>query len=577
MLKIIKDLNFVLTKKQKLYLVFIYFAAFIVSILEIASIGSMVGFITVLSKPIVLIEKIPIDQLRIFLLNLDNKTIALYASISLVVIFLFKNIFLFCFYYAESQINKNLTVDISKNVLRSILNKPYIFHTLNNPATSITAITNIVNRSMSYIFSNLLFFREILTMFFLMIALLFFNTKISIITFTLLIFATWLFYFIIKEKMRILGAKTNRYEENTLKYLKEAFSYIKLIKLFNKNEFWVKKFFIQKNRLHSAQVISYLIGRAPKIILELFSVIAIVIIFMSFISDGRQIEDVLPILTLIVLVVIRSLPGFININLCINNINYNHKAITETLSILVKNKNEQKLNQDLIFEKNNLKLENIELKNIIYSYNNNAKILNDVSFKISKGEIVGINGVTGSGKTTLVDIILGLLRANKGEVLINNELINEKTFSNFNVGYVPQDTYLSDDSIAENIAFSLNKDDIDYIRIKEVIYESNLTNFIDNLPDKENTLVGEGGIRLSGGQKQRLGLARALYNNPNLLILDEATSSLDYGTEKKIIDEIVKLKKDRIIIMIAHRINTLDNCDNIITIKDGKINSSTKF
>tara|TARA_B100000795_G_scaffold267937_1_gene253796 strand:- start:909 stop:2645 length:1737 start_codon:yes stop_codon:yes gene_type:complete len=577
MLKIIKDLNFVLSKKQKVYLIFIYFAAFIVSILEIASIGSMVGFITILSKPIALIEKIPVETLRLSLLSLDNKTIAVYASTTLVVIFLFKNIFLFCFYYAESQINKNLTVDISKNVLRSILNKPYIFHTLNNPATSITAITTIVGRSMSYIFSNLLFFREVLTMFFLMTALLFFNTKISIITFALLIFATWLFYFIIKEKMRTLGAKTNRYEENTLKYLKEAFSYIKLIKLFNKNEFWVKKFFIQKNRLHSTQVISYLIGRFPRIILELFSVITIVIIFMSYIKDGRQIEDVLPILTLIVLVVIRSLPGFININLSINSINYNHKAIIETLSILVESKNNKQLNQNLIQKKNILELRNIELKNITYSYNDSATILKDVSLKISKGEIIGINGVTGSGKTTLIDIMLGLLKTNKGEVLINNEVINEKTFNNLKVGYVPQDTYLSDDSIAENIAFSLNKNDIDYDRVQKVIHESNLTEFINSLPDKDSTLVGEGGIRLSGGQKQRLGLARALYNNPNLLILDEATSSLDYDTERKIISEIVKLKKDRIIIMIAHRINTLENCDNIITIKSGKISSQIEL
>ena len=571
MLKIIKDLNFVLSKKHKLNLVFLYFAAFIVSILEIASIGSMVGFITVLSKPIVLIEKIPIEALKLFLLNMDDKTIALYASTTLVIIFLFKNIFLFCFYYAESLINKNLTVDISKKVFRSILNKPYIFHTLNNPANSITAITAIVGRSVAYIIGNLLFFREMLTMFFLMVALLFVNIEASIIIFSLLIFATLLFYFIIKNKMKILGAKTNMYEKNTLKYLKEAFSNIKLIKLFNKNEFWVKKFFIQKNRLHSTQVVSYLIGRSPKIILELFSIITIVLIFMSFINDGKKIEDVLPILTLIILVVIRSLPGFININLCINNINFNHNAVTETLAILVQDKNNEKLNKNFTQKNSALELKNIELKNISYSYNDNTKILNDVSLKISKGEILGINGVTGSGKTTLVDLILGVLKADKGEVLINSEISNEKTFNDLRVGYVPQDTYLSDDSIAANIAFSLHENDIDHDKIQKVIYESNLTEFINSLPQKENTLVGEGGVRLSGGQKQRLGLARALYNNPNLLILDEATSSLDYETERKIINEIVKLKKDRIIIMIAHRVNTLENCDNIITIKAGKL------
>ncbi|WP_415299682.1 ABC transporter ATP-binding protein [Candidatus Pelagibacter sp. Uisw_134_02] len=571
MFKIIKDLNSILNKKQKLYLIFIYFSAFIVSLLEVASIGSLVGFITMLSNPIFLIEKIPLETLRLILLSMDKSAIAIYASVTLVVIFLFKNIFLFLFYYAESHINKNLTVDFCKNVLRSILNKPYIFHTLNNPANSITSSTAIVRRSMTYIFSNLVLFREVLTMLFLMTTLLFFNAKLSIITFALLIFFTLLFYFFIKEKMKILGAKANRYEENILRYLKETFSSIKLIKLSNKNEFWIKRFFIQNNRLYSAHVISYLIGRSPKIILELFSVTTIVIIFMSFVLAGKQIEDVLPILTLIVLIVIRSIPGFININLSINNINYNHKAIIETLSILIEDKNKKRLNQNLIPNKEILELNNIELKNISYSYNDNAKIFDNVSFKISKGEIVGISGVTGSGKSTLVDIILGLLKVNKGEVLINNTKINENTFNNLRIGYVPQDTYLSDESIAANIAFSLESDDIDFDEIQRVLHEASLTEFVNGLPDKENTLIGEAGVRLSGGQKQRLGLARALYNNPSLLILDEATSSLDYKTEEKIIKEIIKLKKNKIIIMIAHRVNTLENCDKIFTVKDGKV------
>ena len=571
MFKIIKDLNSILNKKQILYLIFIYFSAFIVSLLEVASIGSLVGFITMLSNPIFLIEKIPLETLRLILLSMDKSAIAIYASVTLVVIFLFKNIFLFLFYYAESHINKNLTVDFCKNVLRSILNKPYIFHTLNNPANSITSSTAIVRRSMTYIFSNLVLFREVLTMLFLMTTLLFFNAKLSIITFALLIFFTLLFYFFIKEKMKILGAKANRYEENILRYLKETFSSIKLIKLSNKNEFWIKRFFIQNNRLYSAHVISYLIGRSPKIILELFSVTTIVIIFMSFVLAGKQIEDVLPILTLIVLIVIRSIPGFININLSINNINYNHKAIIETLSILIEDKNKKRLNQNLIPNKEILELNNIELKNISYSYNDNAKIFDNVSFKISKGEIVGISGVTGSGKSTLVDIILGLLKVNKGEVLINNTKINENTFNNLRIGYVPQDTYLSDESIAANIAFSLESDDIDFDEIQRVLHEASLTEFVNGLPDKENTLIGEAGVRLSGGQKQRLGLARALYNNPSLLILDEATSSLDYKTEEKIIKEIIKLKKNKIIIMIAHRVNTLENCDKIFTVKDGKV------
>ena len=151
------------------------------------------------------------------------------------------------------------------------------------------------------------------------------------------------------------------------------------------------------------------------------------------------------------------------------------------------------------------------------------------------------------------------------------EELNKKSYENINIGYVPQDTYISDDTIEENIGFNINKKDIDPTKIKEAIKSSNLDDFINNLPEKVNTYIGEDGVRISGGQKQRIGLARALYDDPNLLILDEATSALDNETEASIINEITKLKKDKIIIMIAHRLNTLKNCDKIITVKDKKI------
>ena len=211
------------------------------------------------------------------------------------------------------------------------------------------------------------------------------------------------------------------------------------------------------------------------------------------------------------------------------------------------------------------------MKNLSFSYNEDYKILEDVSFDIFKGQIIGINGTTGSGKSTLVDLILGLLKPNKGQILLNGEELNKKSYENINIGYVPQDTYISDDTIEENIGFNINKKDIDPTKIKEAIKSSNLDDFINNLPEKVNTYIGEDGVRISGGQKQRIGLARALYDDPNLLILDEATSALDNETEASIINEITKLKKDKIIIMIAHRLNTLKNCDKIITVKDKKI------
>ena len=572
MLNIIKGLSKILNRKQKLYLTFIYLSAFLMSALDTIGVGSLVGFVAVISYPETMVQKIPFDSIKFLLLELDNQTIMIYASLLIVLIFVVKNLIFFSIYYIESQIQKNINVDLSKRVFSSFLSKPYIFHTLNSPISSINTILPVTNRSMQYIFSTLMFSREALTILFLMGALFFIeDTRVFSVIFIFFGSLSFIFNFFSKKKIKNFGSKTNIYEEETLGYLNRAFSYIKLIKLFNTNEFWIRKFFIQKNRLHSYQVLSQLLSKIPKIILEITAVATIVTIFLSLIIVGeKQVEDMLPTLSFIVLIIVRCIPAFNNLNQSLNTMHFSKPSINRILQFLIDDKNNPNVNK-ILNNKKTVQVEKIEIKNLFFSYNKESKILEDVSFKIFKGQTIGINGKTGSGKSTLVDLILGLLKPDNGEVLINNEKINENSFENISIGYVPQDTYISDDTIKENIAFSLDNKDIDEIKVKKVIKSANLESFIANLPDRELTYIGEDGVRISGGQKQRIGLARALYDDPEILILDEATSALDYETEETIINQITKLKENKIIIMIAHRLNTLKNCDQIITIKDKKI------
>jgi len=571
MLSIIKDLRKILDKKQKISLILIFLSAFLMSALETLSVSTLVGFIAIIATPEVVLNLIPINSLKIFLLGLDQNTLVIYSAILIISVFFIKNLIFLILYYIEVKIRKNLNVDISKRVFAAFLKKPYIFHTLTSPVSSINTILPVTNRAVQYIFSFLTFFREGLTIFFLMGTLLFIDTKTYSVIFLLFGIISFLFNFFSKRKTNLFGGKTNMSEEKTLGYLNKAFSYIKLIKLFNSNDFWVKKFFIEKSRLHRYQAISYLLSRLPKIILEITGVSTIVLIFIfSIVVGNKELEEVLPFLTLIVLIIVRCLPAFANLNQSLNVMNYNDKSIVRVLEILTEGAVDTDI-QKYISKEKIVQLEKIEIKNLSFSYNKHSEILEDISFDIIKGQIIGINGTTGSGKSTLVDLILGLLKSNKGQILINNEEINKKSYENINIGYVPQDTYISDDTIKENIAFNLEEKDIDSAKVKRAIENSNLYNFINSLPEKENTYIGEDGVRISGGQKQRIGLARALYDDPELLILDEATSALDYETEASIINEITKLKKDKIIIMIAHRLNTLKNCDKIITIKNKKI------
>jgi ATP-binding cassette, subfamily B, bacterial PglK len=572
MLNNIQDLNKILSKRQKIYLVFMYLSAFLMSLLETIGVGSLVGFIVLLSEPIAMVEKIPFDSIKLILLELNSKTITIYASILIILVFLFKNIIFFIIFYFDSKINKNLNVDLSKRVFSSFLKNPYIFHTLNSPVSLINTISPMTHRAVNYIFSWLVFAREALTIIFLLGALIIVEDT-RFYSFIFIFFGTisYVFNYFSKKKIKLIGNKTNFYEEETLGYLHRAFSYIKLIKLFNTNEYWIRKFFIRKNRLLDNQMLSQLLSKIPKIILEIVAVTTVILIFLSLsLLDGRNIEDMLPIYSFITLIIIRCIPAFNNLNVSLNAINYTKPSFEKIIKLLIEDKNKPSVVSSLD-NKTKISVEKIEAKNLSFSYNKNSKILENISFKISKGQIIGINGKTGSGKSTLVDLILGLLKPDSGQILVNDQKINENSFENISIGYVTQDTYISDDTIHENIAFSVDNENIDQNKINKAKKNANLDNFINDLPDQGDTYIGESGVRISGGQKQRIGLARALYNNPEILILDEATSALDYETEEKIINEIIKLKEKKIIIMIAHRLNTLKNCDQIITIKDKKI------
>ena len=215
----------------------------------------------------------------------------------------------------------------------------------------------------------------------------------------------------------------------------------------------------------------------------------------------------------------------------------------------------------------------LELKNIFFRYDiSQEDILKNLNFEINKGESIGIKGESGAGKSTLIDIILGLLDPSEGGIFINVVERNESNLNwGENVGYVPQNVFLLDDSIEKNIALGIPENKIDSVKILSAIKSAQLNNFINSLPLGVKSVVGERGVRLSGGQRQRIGIARALYNDPDIIILDEATSALDSGTEASFMDVIYALKGEKTILIVAHRLSTLSNCDKIFTIKDGKI------
>ena len=569
MRSVYKHVNYLTTKKQKFYLFLIFIFAVLIGLIETLSISSLVGFIAIVSEPQTVAEKIPVDSIRNYILSLDVKTLAINASIILITIFLIKNITLILFHYCEARVMKNLYLKLSREIFNIYLLMPYRFHKDQNPAILVNTVIGETKRVSDFIVNLIIIFRETITLILLITLMLITSFKLAALLFLTMGITSLFFHKAIATRVKRYGVQVRINAEKTLKNLMESISSIKILKLINKNEFFIKSVFKEMNQREKIVINFNIIGKLPRLVFEVLAVSVVAGLLLFILLDKNSIKESIPILSLVVLIILRTLPAFININTNLNNTRFHFPSL-EKIATIKENFSKSQFGNNKIFATKKLNITNIDVKNLSYKYDA-KEILSDISYKFTKNKIYGIKGESGSGKTTFIDLILGLLKPSSGKILINNTDLNRDiAFSGSYASYVPQEVYLTDTSIAENIAFGLKYDDIDFDKLNEILIKSKLFEFVNDLPEGYNTIVGEKGIKISGGQKQRIGIARALYVDTEIIVFDEATSSLDYQTEEKIINEIQKFKKDKIIFIVAHRLKTLEICDEVITLSNGK-------
>ena len=572
MKSIFHNLNAILNKKQKNYLIILVVFSIILGLVETISIGSLVGFIIFISEPEMISQKIPLPIIKDFILSLEINKLAFFSSIILILIFLFKNLFLLFFYFFQEKVVKNIYINLAKNIFGLYLLLPYSFHINQNPSVTINSINGETKRVTDFIVNVSLIFKESLTVCFLFILMIVADFKIAGLIFIMMILTTITFYKSIANKIKDVGIKVRIKSEKILQKLTESISSIKIIKLTDKNDFFVQNVFREMAKKQNNEIMFRVIGKLPRLILEILAVIVIVAILFLFLFQNLDIKESIPILSLVTLIILRTLPAFANINTNLNSLRFNIKSV-ENISNL-KNKFKTESQEIADNHKNKIQVQKIQVKNLSFKYGQ-KDILKDIDLDFVKGNIYGFKGESGVGKTTFIDLILGLLTPSKGNILINgNDILEKKILGKNYASYVPQEIYLNDNSIAENIAFGLKYKEINFKKISSILEKVELSNYINSLPEGFNTIVGDKGVKLSGGQRQRIGLARALYDEGSLLVLDEATSALDLDTEGKIISEIEKLKENKIIFLVAHKSQALEVCDKIITIKDSKVSFS---
>jgi ATP-binding cassette subfamily C protein len=506
--------------------------------------------------------------------GIDNITKLIFLTI---VIFTFK-FFLYVFFAKfEVIFYRDLKSHFSNNVFNSYLNRDYLFFLNSNSAIITRNIINESENAVQFVICSLTLCKEILLVFVISLMLILYDPITSSLSLLLILLVTYLFYLFTHRTLSTISTKRIMAIGTLYKIINETFSLIKEIKILAKEKMFFNKF--NESRNYFDQQISErdFITKLPKIFFEYLAIIALSSFMLYFIFSGKAKDDLFVILSLVAVAVARLMPSFSQISgslthfgsykesfLILKNETFNFNKLKKTQNNLI-NYVDNLGNSEIIFNKvsyDYLLDENKKDKN----FDSRLPVIKNVSFEIKKGEFIGIIGKSGSGKSTLINLILGLLAPKQGNIKINN--------SPDKVGYVPQDIYLIDDTLKANIALGYKDDEIDLLRIHEIIKDCELETFVQGKKSGLDLILGDKGIRISGGEKQRVGLARTLYENKNIIIFDEATSSLDSETERSVIKSILNIKKKKesiTLIMIAHRLASLTNCDRVILLEDGTI------
>ena len=575
-----KRFNFLLEKNDKINLFILLLLLLVTTFLELIGIGSIPIFVSAIFNPEYLTEKLPFLNNFNLLEKFDKNNSILIIVTIIVIIFVIKNCFIVFVNYWTGQVNKAIRSKLYKNLFYNYTHSNYIFYINRNSSELIRNLTSEVAKTVKYLMSYVMLIREGLILSMIFILLFSVDYKISSITFLCLGSFAIIFYTLTKLGSTKRGEKIQYSAGQKIKTISQSINSIKQIKILSKESFVNDIFGSHIDDIENNDFIQKIIMSLPKVFFELIAILTIIFISLIYIYSERDFNNFIPFITLVTVASLRLIPSFSAISGAVTEIKYTYPAFR----LLKKEvENLDSFNKEKILANKQKKIEfknSIEIENVSFKYpNTKSKVLENVNLKIKFGETIGIAGKSGEGKSTLLDLLVGLLKPTSGKIIIDGNEVTNDINTNWikNVGYVPQETYLLDDTIKANIAFGEQKENFNYANYKEAVKLAHLDGFIENLEDKENTIVGEKGIKLSGGQRQRISLARCFYFKPKLIILDEPTSSLDIENEEKIINDLYALNIRVTLVIISHRYSIFKKCKKIFYLNNKNLNKFSNF
>lgn len=573
--------NFVFNTKQKKQLCKVIVLMLTVSVLETMAIALMYPFLYMLLGTESITGSILVKEIiQLFGIENDNKGLIIRFSIILISVYIVKGIFTFLSNLVQSNWSAETKINLSIKVFEELLNQPYAFHLQSSTADVQYMVVQNIDRLFNFVAALMMLLSELLTGGLIVISLFSVDPVITLIAICVtgsILLGTGV---ILRKKIRRLG---NIFQTNNIKMLKcvqQAIGGLKGIYVNKRQKYFVDNYSQSANTTFWSHRDYSVLASIPKIFTENM---AMAIIFV-FVGGMALIEtnflSMLPLFATFAMAAIKLVPICNHVNTSFYNIMYYKNALDEIYGLFEENVdiNVDRINQASVNTKNLKFSREIRLEEVFFKYKGTEDFLfENLSLSIPIGKSVAFIGTTGAGKTTLADIILGLHKISSGRVLVDEKNIADYSFWwAKQIGYIPQYIYLCDDTIRKNIAFAIPEAEIDEAQVWECLKKAQLREFVESLPNGLDTVTGENGIRLSGGQRQRIGIARALYGNPPFIVLDEATSSLDYETEAAIIDAIDRLAGEKTLLIIAHRLTTIKNCDVIYRVENGSLTEVDK-
>ena len=573
-----KKLSYIFSKRDKYKIALLLCIMVAGSFLELLGVAVFQPFVNIIMMPDSIQENPYLARIYQMFGCSTTESFLTVVALGIIVIYVVKNVYLWVEQNLIMKFTYGMQQKLSTRLLTTYLSEPYTFHLNKNIAELQRSMQEDTGLFTQVLMHTLQLVAEVVVCIVLGVYLFTVSNSITVVIVGLLILCVVLFTKITKRFTEQLGKEAQVYKGKLYQWVNQSLGGVKEVKVLNREEFFVSSYKKYYGLYIKGVRINRLLSITPKYMVEAVCMTGLLIAIIIKLNFGHgELENFIPQLATFAVAAFRLLPSVGRINEHVNNILYAVPSVDliygdlKGIEDYQESKGEEE-GKEWSFE------HGITAKHITYAYpNTDTNVLEDANCIIPKGKTVAFIGSSGTGKTTMADIILGLLAPQRGKILVDDiDVFKNLTMWHHQIGYIPQVIYLSDDTIRNNIAFGIHEDQIDEEAVRTALKKAQLAEFVDTLPDGLDTIVGDRGVRLSGGQRQRIGIARALYHDPEILVLDEATSALDNETETAVMEAIESLQGSKTMIIIAHRLTTIQNADIIYEVGDGKVTERSK-